>query len=133
MGLWPTKDARGLWHISLAAMHLGDNPNPIVSMDYNLWMRQSSGKELDVKGTPQWDHDYNDVVAAYTNYFDTSYNGSRAPIVIADHFSKWNDGVYWEAMKTVAENVCGLPNVRCTTFSNLVDYLNTTGVPPIAN
>lgn len=128
---WPQKDAYGIWHIPLGVILLGENKKPIVSMDYNLWARQSGNKEMAVKGTALWDTYYNEVESAYVEYFNTNYNGNRGPIVVANHFSKWNDGVYWEAMKTFAENVCGKPNVHCVTFSELVSYLNDNGTPPI--
>jgi hypothetical protein len=129
---WPTQDSNGVWHIPLGLVYLGANKNPVISMDYNLWMRQSNATEMATSGTPLWNQYYNEVESAYAQYFNANYNGNRGPIVIADHFSKWNDGVYWEALKTFAENVCGMPNVRCGTFKDVVAYMNTTGAPPIA-
>ena len=130
---WPYKDRYGIWHIPLSFIHLGSNSAPVIAMDYNLWMRQSHAVEQAKRGTPLWDRYYKDVLSAYASQFDFNYTGNRAPIVIADHFSKWNDGVYWEAMKSFAENVCGLPNVHCVTFKDLTKYLDTTGVPSAAN
>ncbi len=126
---WPSKDAYGVWHIPLGLIILGTDKRPVISMDYNIWTRQSNAQEKAVKGTPLWNKYFDDVETAYMNYFDTNYNENRSPIVIADHFSKWNDGVYWEAMKTFAENVCGRPNVQCVTFKDVVKYLNTVGAP----
>ena len=128
---WPTKDGYGIWHIPLGFIHMSPNPAPIVAMDYNLWTRQSHDTEEATKGTQLWQTYYDDVLTAYLGYFNSNYEGNRAPVVIADHFTKWNDGVYWEAMKAFAENVCGMQNVRCVTFKELTDYLNTTGVPPV--
>ena len=128
---WPKKDSYGVWHIPLGIVLLGENKKTITAMDYNLWMRQSGAKNVALKGTPLWDSYFNQVENAYMDYFNTNYNENRAPIVIGDHFSKWNDGVYWEAMKAFAENVCGKPQVRCVTFSELVNYLNTNGAPQI--
>ncbi len=34
-----------------------------------------------------------------------------------------------EAMKAFAQEVCSKPYVRCTTFSELVQYLDTAGPP----
>lgn len=126
---WPTKDVYGVWHIPLGTIYLGTDKRPVISMDYSIWTRQSNDTEEAVQGTPLWNQYYSDVETAYMNYFNTNYNENRSPIVIADHFSKWNDGVYWEALKAFAENVCGKPNVRCGTFSDVVNYLNTTGAP----
>jgi hypothetical protein len=104
---------------------------PIASMDYNIWSHQSNAKDLAAKGTTLWNSYLKETKDAYMSYFLSNYNGNRAPVSIANHFSKWNDGVYWEAMKDFAKEVCGLPQVRCATFKELVEYLNTTGVPPI--
>ncbi len=60
------------------------------------------------------------------SYFRKEYNGSRAPINIGHHFSMWNDGVYWEALKDFAQEVCGKENVSCTSYAKLVDYLDKT-------
>jgi len=126
---WPEKDIYGVWHIPLGTVYLGTDKRPVISMDYSIWTRQSTDKEEAVKGTPLWNQYYNDIETAYMNYFNTNYNENRSPIVIADHFSKWNDGVYWEALKAFAENVCGKPNIQCVTFKDVVNYLNTTGTP----
>ena len=131
-GVWPHKDLNGIWHIPLGVVYLGPSKKPIVAMDYSIWQHQQLERGTVVKGDAAWNQDYTEVEDAYMNYFDTTYNKSRAPIVIGGHFTKWNDGVYFEAMKAFAENVCGKPNVRCVTYKELVAYLNTTGAPPIA-
>jgi peptidoglycan/xylan/chitin deacetylase (PgdA/CDA1 family) len=126
---WPYKDERGLWHIPLGTIFLGPERSPAVAMDYSLWIHQSQGINNVKRGTKQWDAEYNEIEEAYMRYFNSNYGGDRAPVVIGDHFTKWNDGLYWEAMKVFASNVCGLPNVRCTTFKELVAYLNANGTP----
>lgn len=128
---WPQKDENNIWHIPLSMVNLGNNRAPVIAMDYNLWTRQSGAVEMAIKGTPLWDEYLKEIEEAYMNRFDLNYNENRGPVVVANHFSKWNDGVYWEAMKSFADNVCGRQNVRCVTFSELVDYLDTTGAPPI--
>jgi hypothetical protein len=129
---WPQKDAYGVWRIPLGLVFVGAKRSPTVAMDYNLFQRQSNLKDIAVKGTLRWNTYFDEVITAFTDYFNNNYQGNRAPIIIAGHFSKFNDGVYWEAMKTFAEYVCGQPQVRCTTYKELVDYLNTNGVPPVA-
>ncbi|MDR3558397.1 MAG: hypothetical protein P4L61_02595 [Candidatus Pacebacteria bacterium] len=126
---WPQK-IDGIWHIPLGTIRLPGDSNPVIAMDYNLWTRQSNAVEAAKKGTPLWNEYFDQVEKGYMDYFNQSYNGNRVPVVISGHFSKWNDGVYWEAMKAFAENVCGRPDVRCGTFSDLVDYLNVAGIPP---
>jgi len=129
---WPTNDTNGIWHIPLSMVLMGPKKSPVVAMDYNLWFYQSNGKNRAVQGTPLWNEYVSDIQTAYKNLFTAHYNGNRGPIVIGNHFTKWNDGVYFEAMKNFAEEVCGQPQVRCVTFSELVEYLNTTGAPRIA-
>jgi peptidoglycan/xylan/chitin deacetylase (PgdA/CDA1 family) len=130
---WPRKDEYGVWHIPLGTIFIGPTKSPAVAMDYNLFKHQSNAKEVAVRGSARWNTYFDQTLTAYTDYFNVNYQGNRAPVIIGEHFSKWNDGVYWEALKTFAEYVCGQPQVRCVTFKELVDYLNTSGVPPIAN
>ncbi len=128
---WPTKDASGLWHIPLGRVYLNNGTVPSIAMDYNIWAYQTKNKDVYIKGTPEWTAAYDDVLAAYLRYFNTNYAGNRAPVLIGHHFEDWNDGLYWEAMKTFASDVCGKPEVRCGTFKELVTYLNEYGVPNI--
>ncbi|MFA6552794.1 MAG: hypothetical protein WCT19_04860 [Candidatus Paceibacterota bacterium] len=128
---WPKKDAYGIWRIPLGVLRVGERQTPVVAMDYSIWVLQSGAKNLAVKDTPLWNEYFNEVKDAYMAYFNSNYNGNRAPVIIGGHFSKWNDGVYFEAMKSFAEDVCGKPHVRCVTFRTLVDYLENVGVPEI--
>ena len=93
-------------------------------MDYNEYLVQTNAKDILKKGTTAWNTAFNQILAADENYFNKNYSGNRSPVIIGNHFSLWNDGLYWESMKAFAQKVCGQPDVRCTTFSNLVDYLN---------
>ncbi len=128
-GNWPEKDAYGIWRIPLGTINVGTQKIPIIAIDYSIWKYQSNAKEEVMRGSARWNAYFRDVTKAYVDYFNHNYNGSRAPVVIANHFSKWNDGLYFEAMKAFAEEECGKPYVRCTTFSELVNYLETTGPP----
>ncbi len=57
------------------------------------------------------------MVQTYLDYFRANYTGNRAPLHIGHHFSDYQHGAYREALKTFARIVCGLPEVRCTTYS----------------
>ncbi len=126
---WPHKDEYGIWHIPLGTMFLGPQKRPTISMDFSIRALQSGGEDVAVKGTPLWDQYFNETKQAYLDYFNYNYEHNRAPVIIANHFANMNDYVYWEAMKSFAEEVCGKPQVRCTTFKALVRYLNRNGVP----
>jgi hypothetical protein len=126
---WPKKDASGLWHIPLGTMTIGKNNSQILAMDYNLYFRDSKAKDTIKKGTPEWTQIYEDTLNAFRGYFNKNYTHNRAPVLVGYHFEKWNDGVYWEAMKTFAKETCGKPEVECGTFKDLVTYLDMHGAP----
>lgn len=122
LGEWPVQNKYGVWEIPLATIGFGQGQS--ISMDYNFFIRQTGAKDVAKKGSKQWANLYQETYSALLGYFDKNYSGNRAPVVIGNHFSTWNDGVYWEAMKSMAAEVCGRPEVRCATFSELVEYLD---------
>ena len=82
-------------------------------------------KDLAKKGSALWNNYYNEVLAAYMDYFNSNYNSSRAPVVIADHFSKWNDGVYWASAqnfrrKCLRKSQCSLRHLQ--KLSRIFEY-----------
>lgn len=122
---WPGKLPNGLWSIPLAKIPFATSTSGILSMDYNFYLKQSKAKDMAKKGTPEWQRMYDEMLTSYQQYFEKNYTGTRAPISIGHHFSLWNDGVYWEVMKQFAEDNCGKPEVRCTTFTELVNWLES--------
>ena len=120
---WPHKDKIGIWHIPISTFYWPYFQKKVLAVDYTIWVVQSNGENLIKKGTAEWDNKVNDLTNAYISQFENNYATNRAPIVIDNHFSTWNDGLYWEALKGFAKKACGRTNVRCTTFSELVDYM----------
>ena len=136
---WPTRKG-GMWQFALAdipiAGTVGKNglPRKNLAMDYNFFFVQTNG--VDVIKNLIKQHVAPAVVAAktkqledqmyysYVNYFFGNYNGNRAPVNIGHHFSKWNGGAYWNAMRRIAKQVCGLPEVRCTTYRDLKKFMD---------
>jgi hypothetical protein len=128
MGEWPIKNIFGTWDIPIVTIALPGG-GATLSMDYNIYLSQTGAKDILKKGSVEWNKNYNQAVGAYQNYFDKNYKGSRAPVVIGNHFSLWNDGLYFEALKSFAENVCGMSEVKCGTFEELVEYLEKKPQP----
>ena len=118
IGQKPSRLPNGLWSIPLKQIAYGTTTQSILSMDYNFYFKQSAGKDVAIKGSAEWQAMYDAMLTSYRRYFKAEHEGKQAPIVIGHHFSRWNDGVYWEVMKAFAEEVCGLPDVRCTTTAN---------------
>lgn len=119
---WPFKDAQGLWHLPLG-MVKNKYGGSILAMDYNWWLYQTGAKDTLKKGTSEWEAAKKEVFDAYKEYFDSHYNGNKAPLSIGHHFSMWNDGVYWEAMKDFARYACTMKDVRCVSHKEFVDAM----------
>lgn len=113
-----------IWEIPLKEIPVDGTKISTISMDYNFWSLQSKNLEVAKKNSLLYKKFHDQMYRSYLNYFYQVYQGNRAPVVIGHHFSLWNDGVYWEVMKDFVKEVCGLPDVRCATFSEYVGYLN---------
>ena len=125
---WPTKDEFGLWQFSLPTLTIEDlrthKKRYTIGMDYSLYVLQTHSKDLVKKGTPEWNELYRVTLDSFLKYFYRNYKTNHAPVYMANHFSSWNDGVYWEAMKTFAKEVCVLKDVQCVNFKELAGYMN---------
>lgn len=117
-GYWPVK-VNGVWNFPLASLVLKNSGKRTLSMDYNHYIAHS--KAVSDPGNFQKYKD--DVLVTYKAYFDKNYGGSRAPVHIGHHFSKWNGGAYWSAMKDFATYACSKPNVKCVTYREFADYM----------
>lgn len=136
---FPYKDENGLWELPLPTVTIGPADKRgrsarVLAMDYNLFLRDTKGKDIAKKGTALWDTLHEQTVDAFVRQFNGQYMvtdaatgqrkaGKRAPIYFASHFSSWNDGVYWESMKDFARAVCGKPEVYCVTYKDLAMWM----------
>lgn len=125
---WPKKDKYGIWQFPLADVQIAGTGKRTLSMDYNFYYSQSKAKK-DVAHKALYKKQMYDT---YMNYFNSNYYGKRAPVNIGHHFSLWNDGAYWEAMQEFAQTVCGKPEVRCVTYTEYMNWLNSQGDQKLA-
>ena len=116
---WPEKKD-GLWRFNLADLKLHRSKRHTLSMDYNFFIVQAFG--LDNSSTRTQHRD--EMLETYIDYFKANYSGNRAPIDIGHHFFNYHGGAYNEALKAFARAVCGLPEVRCTTYAGLADFMD---------
>jgi hypothetical protein len=115
---WPEK-LGGIWNFPLAQVRIVGSGKRTLSMDYNFYYAQSAGESR-----PENKETYKkEMLDTYMKYFQDNYFGNRAPVHIGHHFSKWNGGAYWEAMQTFTKRVCGLPEVKCVTYGELVKFM----------
>lgn len=119
---WPKKDANGIWNQALARLKIAGSGKNTLSMDYNFYVADSKGVN-DPNSANHATYE-RQMVDTYMAYFQSNYYGNRAPVHIGHHFSKWNGGAYWKAMKTFTQRVCGLPETKCVTYKEFTAYLN---------
>jgi len=124
---WPEK-VDGLWRFNLAPLKISGSRRATLSMDFNFFMAQSRARPE----PSQQDLYGEQMLATYLAYFKTSYTGNRAPLHIGHHFSSMQGGVYHEALKAFARTVCGLPEVRCTTYEKLADAMDALAPETLA-
>ncbi len=116
---WPAKKG-GVWRFNLANLKIADSGKKTLSMDYNFFASQSKAEE-----DPRNYSSYrSQMLKTYLSYFTANYSGNRAPIHIGHHFFNYQGGVYNQALKAFARSVCGLPEVRCVTYSKLADFMD---------
>jgi hypothetical protein len=120
-GAWPQK-IDGLWRFDLANLRIAGTGKGTISMDYNFLVAQSGG--FPSKEPSRRVQFRDQMVQTYVDYFRANYAGNRAPLHIGHHFSDYQDGAYREALQTFARMVCGLPEVRCATYSQLADFMD---------
>jgi len=118
---WPRK-VSGVWRFDLARLRIWGSGRHTISMDYNFYVAQSGARE-DGANAARY---RTQMLRSYLAYFAANYTGNRAPIHIGHHFQPFMSGVYYDALKDFAEMVCGLPEVRCVTYSALADLLDST-------
>lgn len=101
--------------------HILVNNKKTISMDYNIFLSQTEGENKLKKGTREWEEAKKNILNGYNQYFKEEYNGKRKVVNIANHFSLWNDGLYWEAMKDFSESKCSQKDVVCTSYKNTLE------------
>jgi peptidoglycan/xylan/chitin deacetylase (PgdA/CDA1 family) len=116
---WPEKKD-GLWRFNLTDIKLHRSNRRTLSMDYNFFIVQAFG--LDNSSTRAIHRD--EMLETYIDYFRTNYAGNRAPLHIGHHFFSYHGGAYNDALKAFARAVCGLPEVRCVSYSEIADYMD---------
>jgi hypothetical protein len=120
-GRWPQR-SQGLWAFPLASVPLSGHRTHVLSMDYNLYVNQSGAKDVPAPRQPEIE---SEAYATFMGYFDRAYRGNRAPISIAAHFTHWNGSAYLNAVTRFVDDVCGRPQVRCVSYRELADWLDS--------
>jgi peptidoglycan/xylan/chitin deacetylase (PgdA/CDA1 family) len=139
MFYWPRQNSYGTWNFPLSSIHQPGATRTIPTMDYNfcyydsallisedpslLKDKRNSRDCLKFVSDEQKTRMKNKMLAAYRNYFESTYYGNRAPMHIGHHFSRWMSGAYYETFFEFAHEVCGMPEVECINYRELTDLM----------
>jgi hypothetical protein len=115
LGTWPQR-IDGIWSFPLLVVPFVGHTFSVVSMDYNLFANQVDLSPAQVE---------RQAYRTLWNAFRASYLGNRAPLSIGQHFETWDSWAYDRALTRFLLRACRLPEVRCTTFRALADFLDS--------
>jgi hypothetical protein len=122
---WP-KMVNGLWNFPLQSVTLAGTTKPTLTMDYNLWFSQTGARVAPVVQAPALTAQ---VLATYRQALAKSRATGNPPLFLGNHFNRWNNSVYSDALTTFVEEICTQPDVRCVSNMELVSWLAKYGVP----
>jgi len=63
------------------------------------------------------------VYDTYTNLYEQTSNGNRAPLLIANHFNNWNGNSFNEPAMRFMTEYCGKPDTYCATYSDVIAWM----------
>jgi hypothetical protein len=119
--VWPTRfPGSAMWNIPMQSIPFPGHRFQVISMDYNIMYNQSGGPQGAASNRPLWKAQARD---AFLAGFDRAYTGNRAPLIIGNHFERWNGGIYMEAVESAITEMAAHPDVRFVSFRQLVDWL----------
>jgi hypothetical protein len=119
--VWPSKFANGLWNLPMQQIPFPGHNFEVIAMDYNMMYNQSKTPNGDPGKRPTWQKQARD---AFVAGFQRSYTTNRAPLVIGNHFERWNGGIYMDAVADAARAMAQHDNVRFVSFRQLIDWLD---------
>ncbi len=120
LGAWPRRE-RGIWSVPLLEIPFVGHTFPVISMDYNFFANQTGAVSASPSRAPAIERE---TYLSLLRAFRTTYRGDRAPLSFANHFETWNHWAYDKALARVVLRVCRLPEVRCVSFREVVDWLD---------
>lgn len=122
---WPKK-VNGLWNFPLQSVQLAGTHKNTLTMDYNLWYSQTEAHEAPAAHAPALKAQ---VLATYRLALARSRSGGNPPLFLGNHFNRWNNSVYSDALTSFVKETCTQPDVRCVSNIELISWLTKYGVP----
>jgi hypothetical protein len=122
---WPKK-ADGLWNFPLESVTLAGTAKKTLTMDYNLWFAQTEARKAPIAEAPALKAQ---VLATYRQALAKSRASGNPPLFLGNHFNRWNNSVYSDALTAFVTETCKQPDVRCVSNMELAGWLAKYGVP----
>jgi hypothetical protein len=116
---WPRKIPPGLWEFPLAYVPMAGTGSGVVSMDYNFWVKQTGNPP----STRDPVADSDQVLATYRQMYRAAYTGSRAPLLLGNHFNDWNGGAYRMALSRFVTETCHRPDTYCVPYRDVIRWM----------
>jgi hypothetical protein len=113
LGTWPWRE-HGIWSIPLLEVPFVGHTFNVVSMDYNFLANQTGIPRATIES---------ETFSTLRRAFLASYYGNRVPLSIGMHFETWNGWAYNRAVTRLVTGICRLPEVRCVSYRELVEWL----------
>ncbi len=116
---WPEK-VDGIWEFYMPQVYSPGFEGMTTAMDYNFWFKFNQGKE-----EPDTAPELRDIVKKTYDYmYDQAYNGNRAPVLIANHFNKWNGDSFNPPAMDFMKEKCGQPDTYCATYQDVIAWMD---------
>jgi hypothetical protein len=119
--IWPSKFQNGLWNVPMQQVPFPGHSFEVIAMDYNIMYNQSQTPNGDASKRATWQQQARD---AFVAGFQRSYTTNRAPLIIGNHFERWNGGIYMDAVDDAARQMAQHDAVRFVSFRQLIDWLD---------
>jgi hypothetical protein len=118
---WPSKFHNGLWNLPMQQIPFPGHSFEVIGMDYNMMFNQSRTPNGDPSMRTTWQKQARD---AFVAGFQRAYSTNRAPLIIGNHFERWNGGIYMDAVADAARTMAQHDSVRFVSFRQLIDWLD---------
>ncbi|MDX6475790.1 MAG: hypothetical protein QOH95_1301 [Gaiellaceae bacterium] len=114
LGTWPTR-RDGIWSFPLPELPFVGHTFRVIGMDYNFMANQIDESPARIES---------ESYRTLWNAFLVSYRGNRAPLSLGNHFETWKSWAYDHALTRFLLRACRMPEVRCTSYEHLADWLD---------
>lgn len=115
---WPA-NVDGIWEFYMPTVYSPGFGGTTTAMDYNFWFKFNQGRE-----EPETAPELRDIVKKTYDYmYDQAYNGNRAPVLIANHFNKWNGDSFNPPAMDFMKEKCGQPDTYCATYQDVIAWM----------